>query len=163
MDDNTRDDTPKPPRGPARVLRPATPDLADLPGKAVVRLAQSDVLFANIQFVREGGDNNLHSHAGMDGLWLVLTGRARFYGPGQDDVIGEVGPREAVFIPRNFPYWFEKLGEDELEILQVEAIDRSVRNTRTDYGALKAASTEATIFATDGTPLRKGYEKMPGG
>ncbi len=153
------------PRNPARVLRPVRPDTsgaADTAGKVVTRLAQTDILFANIQMIASGGDNNLHSHAGMDGLWFVLKGRARFYGPGQNDVIGDIGPRESVLIPRNFPYWFEKIGDEELEILQVEAIDRSVSNTRTDYGELKAGSTEASIYSVDGKLLKKGFEKEPG-
>ena len=153
------------PRNPARVLRPVRPEAAgaaDTAGKVVTRLAQTDILFANIQMIASGGDNNLHSHAGMDGLWFVLKGRARFYGPGQNDVIGDIGPRESVLIPRNFPYWFEKIGDEELEILQVEAIDRSVSNTRTDYGYLKPASTEASIYSVDGKLLKKGFEKEPG-
>ena len=30
----------------------------------------------------EGGENNLHSHKGMDGFWMVLSGKVKFYGPG---------------------------------------------------------------------------------
>ncbi len=158
-------DAPKPPKTPAKVLKPVRPKAADDPagaGKVVTRLAQTDILFANIQMIKAGGDNNLHAHAGRDGLWFVLAGRARFYGPGQNDLIGEVGPREAVLIPRNFPYWFEQVGDDELELLQVEAIDKSVRNTRTDFGTLTPGSTEARIYSLDGELLRKGYEKEPG-
>jgi len=160
--DAIRDTRPKQPKGPARALRPVRPKDNGAGGKVVTRLAQTDILFANIQMITDGGDNNLHAHAGMDGLWFVLAGCARFYGPGQDDVIGEVGPRQAVLIPRNFPYWFEKVGEEELEILQVEAIDKSVRNTRTDFGAITQASSEARIYSLDGELLRKGYEKEPG-
>lgn len=164
MTDHATRDTAKPPKGPAKVLKPVRPAADDgaAPGKVVTRLAQTDILFANIQMIARGGDNNLHAHAGMDGLWFVLAGRARFYGPGQNDVIGEVGPREAVLIPRNFPYWFEQVGSEELELLQVEAIDKSVRNTRTDYGAITENSAEARIYSLDGELLRKGYEKEPG-
>lgn len=161
MTDTADRQTAKPPKSPAKVLKPLRPAAAGTGGKVVTRLAQTDILFANIQMITEGGDNNLHSHAGMDGLWFVLKGRARFYGPGQTDVIGEVGPRQAVLIPRNFPYWFEQVGDEELELLQVEAIDKSVRNTRTDYGAITENSTEARIYSLDGELLRKGYEKEP--
>jgi len=30
------------------------------------------------------GEIELHSHAGMDGLWFVLRGKARFYGAGEE-------------------------------------------------------------------------------
>jgi mannose-6-phosphate isomerase-like protein (cupin superfamily) len=153
--------TRKEPKSPPKVIQYVLPDPQTYTGKGVVRLVQSDILFGNVQVIREGGDNNLHSHAGMDGFWFVLSGRAKFYGPTNDAVIAEVGPREGVFIPRNFPYWFEKVGNETLEILQIEAIDRSVRNERIDYSDVKSASTQASIFAMDGTLMSKGYAREP--
>ena len=151
----------KEPRSPAKVIRYVRPDSESFSGKGVIRLVQSDILFGNVQVISDGGDNNLHAHAGMDGFWFVLSGRARFYGPTQEAVVAEVGPKEGVFIPRNFPYWFEKIGDEDLEILQIEAIDRSVRNERIDFGGLKDASTQATIFNMDGSLLSKGYVREP--
>jgi mannose-6-phosphate isomerase-like protein (cupin superfamily) len=90
--------------------------------KAITMLARSDRAFLAAQVVGEGGENNLHSHARVDGFWFVLSGRARFYTT-DDEILGECGPREGMLIPRNFPYWFEKVGDDELEILQFEASD----------------------------------------
>lgn len=151
----------KEPKSPPKVVRYVKPESGSFSGKGVIRLVQSDILFGNVQVISEGGDNNLHAHAGMDGFWFVLSGRARFYGPSNEEVIAEIGAKEGIFIPRNFPYWFEKVGEEELEILQIEAIDRSVRNERIDYGSVKAASTQATIFNMDGSPLSKGYVREP--
>ena len=52
---------------------------SDMPGgKAIVQLAGSDIIRGRVQVVREGGENNLHSHRGMDGFWMVLAGRVRF-------------------------------------------------------------------------------------
>jgi hypothetical protein len=31
-----------------------------------------------------------------------------------------------VLIPRGFPYWFEGIGDTELELLQIEASDRAM-------------------------------------
>ena len=140
----------------ARVLKYTAPDAAAIRGKALVRLAQSPVMFSAIQIIEDGGDNNLHSHAAMDGLWFVLSGRARFYGTKEDVVIAELGPHEAIFIPRDFPYWFEKIGDERLELLQVEAIDRTVKNTRTDYTEQKQSASDVQMFDIDGTPLGKG-------
>lgn len=100
-------------------------------GKAIVSLCQTDIIRGAVQVVREGGDNNLHAHRGMDGFWMVLKGRARWYGPG-DEVLGEFGPHEGIVMPRNSPYWFESVGDEELELLQVVAFDRSVKNDRLD-------------------------------
>ena len=74
-----------------------------------------------VQVVKKnGGENNLHYHTGIASFWMVLKGRVRFYGPG-DVVIGEFGPHEGTITPRFSRYWFENVGEDDLEILQVAA------------------------------------------
>ena len=76
-------------------------------------------------------------------------------------MIAELGTHEGVFIPRNFAYWFEKVGEEDLEILQVEALDRTVRNTRTDHTAMKAATAQSSTFDMDGKLLSRGYSREP--
>jgi len=58
-------------------------------------------------------------------------GRARFYG--KDNVLlAELGPMQGVHIPRGFYYWFERAGTEVLELLQTEAIDKTVVNRRLD-------------------------------
>src|SRR5437879_3465016 len=87
--------------------------------------ARTDILFADVQILRDGGETNLHSHSHLDGFWMVLSGRARFYGEG-DALIGDLGPREGVLLPRGTKYWFESVGPEPLEILQIEASDRAM-------------------------------------
>ena len=53
-------------------------------------------------------------------FWMVLKGRVRFYGP-DDVLIGEFGPHEGTITPRYARYWFENVGDEDLEILQVGA------------------------------------------
>lgn len=105
-------------------------------GKGIVSLCQTDIIRGAVQIVREGGDNNLHSHTGMDGFWMVLNGRVRFYGPG-DEVLGEFGRHEGIVMPRNAQYWFESCGDEDLELLQVVAFDRDVKNERVDASPQK--------------------------
>ncbi len=106
------------------------PEVREAP-KVIVSLCQTDILRGAVQVVKEGGDNNLHSHTGMDGFWMVLQGRVRFYGPG-DEILGEFGRHEGIAMPRNARYRFESCGDEELELLQVVAFDRDVRNVRVD-------------------------------
>jgi mannose-6-phosphate isomerase-like protein (cupin superfamily) len=106
--------------------------------KVVVPIVRSDIMYSAIQVLHEGGENNLHAHTGMDGLWFVLKGRVRFYDK-DNKVVGEFGEHEGVHIPRNVAYWFARVGEEPLEILQVEAIDRRVTNRRVDYEEKKAS------------------------
>ena len=62
-------------------------------GKAIVQLAGSDIIRGRVQVVREGGENNLHSHRGMDGFWMVLAGRVRFYGQVTSSLVSLVSMR----------------------------------------------------------------------
>jgi len=104
-------------------LRPFRFEKPDGPAKKkVVKLARTDRMIAMVQVIRSGGENNLHSHPNLDGFWFVLKGRVRFYGD-DDVVVGEYGPYEGVLVPRTIPYWFESVGEEELELLQVEAFN----------------------------------------
>ena len=124
----------------AQVIDYQRPVLKDGQPKAVKMLARTDRAFFAVQLVREGGENNLHSHAHVDGFWFVLSGRARFYTTG-DELVKECGPLEGVLVPRGYPYWFESCGEEELEILQFEASDIVLgqpNEDRTDHAPQKA-------------------------
>src|ERR1044071_3382251 len=91
--------------------------------KGFVNLGRKDIVRGAVQVVKKnGGENNLHYHTSSASFWMVLKGRVRFYGPG-DVVIGEFGPHEGTITPRYARYWFENIGEEELEILQVSAFE----------------------------------------
>jgi hypothetical protein len=67
----------------------------------------------------------------------VLKGRVRFYGP-DDVLIGEFGPNEGTITQRYARYWFENIGDEDLEILQVSAFSEGAQNSgRTDVSAQK--------------------------
>ena len=121
--------------GSYQVFKYEKPD--DMPGgKAIVQLAGSDVIRGRVQVVREGGENNLHSHRGMDGFWMVLSGRVRFYGP-EDVLIGDFGKYEGILIPRGEQYWFESASDEELEILQMAGFEMGTKVERVDAEAQK--------------------------
>lgn len=113
--------------------------------KKVTLLARTDRVFCAVQSVREGGENNLHSHTDLDGIWFVLRGEARFYS--SQGVIADLGPDHGILIPRGFPYWFESIGSSDLEIFQVEASGRELGDDigadRVNHEQLKEASYEA--------------------
>jgi mannose-6-phosphate isomerase-like protein (cupin superfamily) len=126
--------------------------------KAVEVLCRSDLLVGIVQVLQRGGENNLHAHTNLDGFWFVLSGRVRFYTT-DDHVIAELGPQEGILIPRHFPYWFESVGDEQAEILQVEAAetplmsDRDIMDGRIDYqprrGRLAELEAEATGAGDD--------------
>lgn len=97
------------------------PEPSDRP-KDVVNLVRSGLLKVHVQIIREGGENNLHYHTRSETGWMVLRGKARFYGVG-DALLAELGPNEGIFIPGGARYWFEKAGPEELELLQMVGIE----------------------------------------
>lgn len=86
--------------------------------KQIANLVRGDLMRLNVQIVKEGGENNLHYHTGGDTTWMVLRGAARFYGVG-DKLIGELGALDGILLPGGSRYWFEKVGSEDLEILQI--------------------------------------------
>lgn len=95
------------------------PTLKEGKTRGHVRLATTDILLGAVQVFDRGGENIMHSHGALDGLWMVLKGRARFHFDDGETV--DAGPLEGVCVPRNVRYRFEKIGDEPLEILQVEA------------------------------------------
>jgi mannose-6-phosphate isomerase-like protein (cupin superfamily) len=131
------------------------PTLKSGKNRAAVRLALTDLLFAVVQVIETGGESVMHSHAAMDGLWFVLKGRARFYDGANES--HEFGPMEGLCIPHGVKYWFEKVGEETLEILQCDARDPSKRNSvefeNVTPDSLKAAHKKISIFdAVEASP-----------
>lgn len=96
-------------------------------GKASFRLCRSDLVRADVKVLVEGGEDELHYHPGNDGFWMVLEGRARYYGEG-DVVISELGKHEGILIPRGFSYWFESVGDEPLELLHVAALVQNIKD-----------------------------------
>jgi mannose-6-phosphate isomerase-like protein (cupin superfamily) len=117
-------------------------------GKGFVRLGNSPLIKSVVQVVKKhGGENNLHYHTSVDTFWMVLKGRARFYGP-NDVLIGEFGPQEGTITPRYSRYWFENCGEDDLELLQVAAKLSAGQESggRTDVSEQKFKIGDGAIF-----------------
>ncbi len=88
------------------------------PGRKSFRMALTDNVISTVQVFEKGVHNNLHVHLTEDGYWLVLGGRARFHGDGEQ-IIAEPGKLEGVLIPAGTKYWFEGISDEPLEILRV--------------------------------------------
>lgn len=108
------------------------------------------------QWVRQGGEDNLHYHTNGDTFWMVLKGRARYFTvSGPDDkegtkLVADLGPHEGVVIPRGSRYWFEKAGDEELELLQVVAHEQGGRKPeRINVAPHKDWMTETNLHVYD--------------
>jgi mannose-6-phosphate isomerase-like protein (cupin superfamily) len=118
----------------AKVFKYQTPEFDGV--KKSMLLCSSDLMKVMVQVVKDGGENNLHTHTGDDAFWYVLSGAVKFYGEG-DKVIGEFKKGEGILIPRGFQYWFESSSSEPLEILRVTAKDQTVENKRINVSPLK--------------------------
>jgi mannose-6-phosphate isomerase-like protein (cupin superfamily) len=96
--------------------------VGDDPGaQQFVLLGRTDHIRGAVHIVRDEGGENLHSHRTIDGFWMVLSGRARFHD--DNGPVGEFGPGQGIVTPRNVRYRFERIGDGDLELLQVLAFD----------------------------------------
>jgi mannose-6-phosphate isomerase-like protein (cupin superfamily) len=108
------------------------PPIREGRGKGMTYLTKTDVVGLSVQRVAEGGETNLHAHPGTDGIWFVLSGRARFY-DGEDTVACELGPHEGVLVPHGVKYWFERAGEEDLEIMHITGQVPGAKNERLNF------------------------------
>lgn len=127
----------------AKEFRFQTPEFEGV--KKTLTVCSSDLMKVQMQIVKDGGENNLHTHTGDDAFWYVVNGAVKFYGEG-DKLIGEYRKGEGILIPRGFKYWFESGSKDPLEILRVTAKDQMVENKRVDLSPQKDWMVQQNTF-----------------
>ena len=110
-------------------------------GKMGNSLFRTDILGTTVQVVTEGGETNLHAHAGSDATWLVISGQATFYAKG-DKVVARLDKNEMLLIPRGTPYWFESSSKEPLVIMRFSARVKDHIDRRIDYTERKAKPRE---------------------
>jgi mannose-6-phosphate isomerase-like protein (cupin superfamily) len=69
-----------------------------------------------------GGENAMHAHHGQDHSFIVLLGKARYYGPRGEQ--RELTRNEGVMLPSGCYYCFENSGDEPLVVLRIESITR---------------------------------------
>jgi mannose-6-phosphate isomerase-like protein (cupin superfamily) len=129
----------------AKEFRYQTPEFEGV--KKSMLVCHSDLMKVMVQVVKDGGENNLHTHTGDDAFWYVISGAVKFYGEG-DKLIGEYLKGDGILIPRGFKYWFESSSKEPLEILRVTAKDQNVDNKRVDLSPQKQWMVEQNTFGT---------------
>lgn len=69
-----------------------------------------------------GGENAMHAHHGQDHSFIVLMGKARFFGPRGEE--RELVRNEGVMLPSGCYYCFENAGDEPLVVLRIESITK---------------------------------------
>jgi oxalate decarboxylase/phosphoglucose isomerase-like protein (cupin superfamily) len=80
-------------------------------------------VISTVQVFQKGRGAGLHAHPTEDGYWLVLGGRARFYGEdehGEKTIVAELGKHEGIYVPAGIKYGFENPDDEPLEFLRVD-------------------------------------------
>ena len=127
----------------AKEFRHQTPEFEGV--KKTWQVCNSDLMKVQVQVVKNGGENNLHTHTGEDAFWYVISGAVKFYGEG-DKLVGEYKKGEGILVPRGYKYWFESASPDPLEILRVTAKDQNIDNKRVDLSAQKDWMIQQNTF-----------------
>lgn len=91
----------------------------DDPGRKHFYLFKTERAVSEVQIFDRGVKNRLHYHGAEDGVWIVLGGKATFYGE-EDRIMGELEPFQGLLIPAGAKYWFESTGDEPLQILRVD-------------------------------------------
>ena len=93
------------------------------PGRPSSMLANSGLLHA------QGRRRDEPARALRAGRRLVRAGWPREVLPRE--------PKDALFIPKGTPYWFESVSDEPLEIMRNAATDPAITNQRVNYEALR--------------------------
>lgn len=95
-------------RAPFQVFTTGTPDESEH-AMRIRPLARSGALALYVRaFADGGGEAGLHAHPD-DAIWLVLEGRASFFGEGGRP-LGELGPHGGILVPALASYRFRCTG-----------------------------------------------------
>lgn len=103
----------------------------DIPAgrKLHVKLGGTGSCRASVQVLNKGGENNLHYHANMDLIYMVLKGTVAFYGDG-DELLGEFGAHQGITLPQYARYWFKSVGDEEAWLLQIAGYPKGAAESR---------------------------------
>ena len=129
----------------AKEFRHRTPEFEGV--KKTWQVCNSDLMKVQVQVVKNGGENNLHTHTGEDAFWYVISGAVKFYGEG-DKLVGEYKKGEGILVPRGYKYWFESASQEPLEILRVTAKDQNIDNKRVDLSPQKDWMIQQNTFGS---------------
>jgi mannose-6-phosphate isomerase-like protein (cupin superfamily) len=102
----------------------AVPDVEAPHGRINCLLAGTNIVRSTILVIRKGYYEPAHYHPNLDGIWMVLKGRVKFYGGPDDSVSGVFGPYEGIVQPRNSRYWFAAEGDEEAWLLQISGFPK---------------------------------------
>ena len=107
-------------------------------GRAEALLGATDRMWIALKTYAEGGENTLHNHSNEDHTFIVLQGKARFFGHKGESVV--LGRNEGILLPRGSYYRFRTEGDEPLVVLRMGCV-------------VDAADSPWQRYALDGTRI----------
>ena len=86
-------------------------------GRTNTLMAKTDNMWATLKVYASGGENGLHTHPNEDHTFIVLQGKARYYGA--DGGYTDVGKHEGIMLPAGAYYWFEAVSKEPLVLIRI--------------------------------------------
>jgi mannose-6-phosphate isomerase-like protein (cupin superfamily) len=114
----------------AKVIRYEKPELKR--DRHVVSFGRTDSMMVFMQILLNAGENSLHMHPNTDSFWWVVRGKAAFFTT-DHELIAELDAEQGVIIPRDYPYYFNAVGDEHLEVLQIESFLRQGERLQTVF------------------------------
>ena len=124
-------------------------------GRSDYTLAKTDLMSVRIKCYAQGGENVLHSHPGEDHTFVILAGKAKFFG--KDGEVGVFSRNQGILLPRGSFYKFQSCGDEPLVMLRVGAEKEKlpVNRISVDGSSLPGKSKENKH--EDGVPIEGLY------
>ncbi len=88
-----------------------------LQGRTDTPVAATEKMTVVLKTYASCGENELHAHTNEDHTFIVLQGRATFYGPKGEE--RTIGLHEGVMLPHGTFYWFKATSDEPLVMLRV--------------------------------------------
>lgn len=130
---------------------------AQLPsqGRGSALVAATDRMWVNLKTYAQGGENTLHAHPNEDHVFIVLQGKAVFFGPDGESVT--FSRNEGILFPRGCSYYFHADEEEPLVLLRVGCVydtskppwGRIDRDGKPLLAVSKENNAEKTVFTDE--------------
>lgn len=89
-------------------------------GRGSALVAATDRMWVNLKTYAQGGENTLHAHPNEDHVFIVLQGKAVFFGPDGESVT--FARNEGIMLPRGCSYYFHADESEPLVLLRVGCV-----------------------------------------
>ncbi len=120
-------------------------------GRSDYVLAKTDSMSVRIKCYAQGGENVLHAHPGEDHTFVILAGKARFFG--KDGEVAELSRNQGIMLPRGTFYSFQSCGDEPLVLLRVGAEKDKVPVTRIGVEGESLPGKSKANKHEDGVPI----------